>query len=205
MIMIILIIIQFSSLVLKCTVSCTNVNYKASITTQIEHKKYKYTIIIKFTPLLPFEDFTSKKKIKKEDKVDKEKNQCVRQNGSTEHTKRNKTIPEKVATTFTENGHKHFYQNKHYNINQKDEGTYDDRGRDGGTNFILRIKEQETRLTLQKHDDDEKVHSITGHEGTAVWQKYDASLSLSSALDGGLWSTPRSGRFTSGNDLVHII
>ena len=47
------------------------------------------------------------------------------------------------------------YQNKHYNINQKDEGTLDDRGRDGGTNFILRIKEQETRLTLQEHHDDE--------------------------------------------------
>ena len=45
------------------------------------------------------------------------------------------------------------YQNKHYNINQKDEGTLDDRGRDRGTNFILRIKEQQTRLTLQEHDD----------------------------------------------------
>ena len=45
------------------------------------------------------------------------------------------------------------YQNKHYNINPKDEGTLDDRGRDEGTNFILRIKEQETRLTLQEHDD----------------------------------------------------
>ena len=40
-------------------------------------------------------------------------------------------------------------------MNQKDEGTLDDRGRDGGTNFILRIKEQETRLTLQEHDDDD--------------------------------------------------
>ena len=30
----------------------------------------------------------------------------------------------------------------------------DDRRRDGGTNFILRIKEQETRLTLQEHNDD---------------------------------------------------
>ena len=29
------------------------------------------------------------------------------------------------------------------------------RGRDGGTNFILRIKEQETCLTLQEHDDDD--------------------------------------------------
>jgi hypothetical protein len=47
------------------------------------------------------------------------------------------------------------FQNKHYNINQKDEGTQDDRGRDGGTNFILRIKEKETRLTLQEHHDDE--------------------------------------------------
>jgi len=49
------------------------------------------------------------------------------------------------------------YQNKHYNINPKDEGTLDDRGRDGGTNFILRIKEQETRLTLQEHDDDDDI------------------------------------------------
>jgi hypothetical protein len=30
----------------------------------------------------------------------------------------------------------------------------DDRGRDGRTNFILRIKEQETHLTLPVHDDD---------------------------------------------------
>ena len=28
-------------------------------------------------------------------------------NGSTEHSKRNKTVPEKVATTCTEDGHKH--------------------------------------------------------------------------------------------------
>jgi hypothetical protein len=47
------------------------------------------------------------------------------------------------------------YQNKHYNINQLDEGTWDDRGRDGGTNFILRIKEQETHLILHEHDDDD--------------------------------------------------
>jgi len=63
-----------------------------------------------------------------------------------------------VATIRTEDGHK--IPNKHYNINQKDEGTKDDRGRDGGTNFILRIKEQETRLTLHEHDkhvDDESV------------------------------------------------
>ena len=47
------------------------------------------------------------------------------------------------------------YQIKHYNINQKDEGSQDDLGRDGGTNFILRIKEQKTRLTFYEHDDDD--------------------------------------------------
>jgi hypothetical protein len=31
----------------------------------------------------------------------------------------------------------------------------DDRGRDGGTNFILRVKEKETRLILHEHDDDD--------------------------------------------------
>jgi len=37
----------------------------------------------------------------------KEKNQCIRQkNGSTEHSKGNKTVPEKVAKTRTEDGHK---------------------------------------------------------------------------------------------------
>ena len=56
---------------------------------------------------------------------------------------------------------------KHYNIDQKDEGTLDDRRRDGGTNFILRIKEQEKRLTLHEHDDDDDddddVLSIVGN------------------------------------------
>jgi len=40
-------------------------------------------------------------------KPDKEKNQCIRQeNWSTEHSKGNKTVPGKVATTCTENGHR---------------------------------------------------------------------------------------------------
>jgi len=47
------------------------------------------------------------------------------------------------------------YQNKRYNIKQRDEGTLDNRRRDGGTNFILRIKEQETRLILHEHVDDD--------------------------------------------------
>jgi hypothetical protein len=40
-------------------------------------------------------------------KVDKEKNQCIRgENGSTEYSKRNKTVPGKMVTTRTEDGHK---------------------------------------------------------------------------------------------------
>ena len=61
------------------------------------------------------------------------------------------------------------YQNKHYNINRKDKGTQDDRGRDGGTNFILRIKEQETRLTLQEHDDDDGNDKTTGKILNTGW------------------------------------
>jgi len=39
-------------------------------------------------------------------KLDKEKNQCIRENGSTEYSKGNKTVPGKMATTPTEDGHK---------------------------------------------------------------------------------------------------
>ena len=40
-------------------------------------------------------------------KLDKEKYQCIREkNGSTEYSKRNKTVPEKVALTRTEDGQK---------------------------------------------------------------------------------------------------
>ena len=40
-------------------------------------------------------------------KLDTEKNQCIREkNGKTEYSKGNKTIPEKVATTRTEDGQK---------------------------------------------------------------------------------------------------
>jgi len=40
-------------------------------------------------------------------KLYKENNQCIwGKNGSSEHSKGNKTVPEKVATTRTEDGHK---------------------------------------------------------------------------------------------------
>jgi len=56
-------------------------------------------------------------------RLDKEKYQYIRgKNGSTEHSKGNKIVPEKVATTCTEAGHKQTTKTS-TNINQKDEGT----------------------------------------------------------------------------------
>ena len=40
-----------------------------------------------------------------------------------------------------------------------------------------------------------KGHPITGHEGPEVEERYSSTLSLTSALEGGGWSTPRPGRF----------
>jgi hypothetical protein len=49
-----------------------------------------------------------------------------------------------------------------------------------------------------------KVHPITGHEGPEVEYRYSSTLPLTSALDGGGWSTPRPGCFIPGEDLVPI-
>jgi hypothetical protein len=50
-----------------------------------------------------------------------------------------------------------------------------------------------------------KVHPRTGHEGSEGEYRYSSTLSLTSTLDGGGWSTPRPGRFTPGNDPVPIV
>ena len=50
-----------------------------------------------------------------------------------------------------------------------------------------------------------KVKPRTGHEGPEAEQRYSCTLSLTSALDGGGWSTPRPGRFAPGNNPVPIV
>ena len=50
-----------------------------------------------------------------------------------------------------------------------------------------------------------KVHPRTGHEDPVGEQRYSSTLSLTSALDGGGWSTPRVGRFTPGENAVPIV
>ena len=57
-------------------------------------------------------------------KLDREKYQCIRaKNGSTEHSKGNKRVPEKSGYNTYRGWTQIDYQNKHYNINQRDEET----------------------------------------------------------------------------------
>jgi len=46
----------------------------------------------------------------------------------------------------------------------------------------------------------DKVHPATGHDGPEGEVRYGSTLSWTSALDEGGWSTPRPGRFTSGKE-----
>ena len=48
-----------------------------------------------------------------------------------------------------------------------------------------------------------EVHPRTGHEGPEGEQRYSSTLSFTSAQDGGAWSTPSPGRFTSGRPATH--
>ena len=45
-----------------------------------------------------------------------------------------------------------------------------------------------------------KVRPITDHESPEMEERYSYTLSLTSALNGSGWSTPRSGRFTPGKE-----
>jgi len=49
------------------------------------------------------------------------------------------------------------------------------------------------------------VQPRTGHEGPEGELMYSPTLSLTSALDRVVWSTPRSGRFTPGKEPVPVV
>ena len=80
-------------------------------------------------------------------KFDKEKNQCIREKtGAQNIVKEIKCTRKSGYNTYR--GWTQIlveYQNKHYDTDQKDEGTLDDRRRDGGTSSTLRTKEQGTQ------------------------------------------------------------
>jgi len=50
-----------------------------------------------------------------------------------------------------------------------------------------------------------KAHPRKGHEGPDGEWRYSSTLSLTSALDGDGWPTPRPGRFTPGKDALPIV
>jgi hypothetical protein len=51
----------------------------------------------------------------------------------------------------------------------------------------------------------DEVNPRRDHEGPEGEQTYNCTLSLTSALYGDGWSTPRPGRFIPGKDPVHIV
>ena len=85
-------------------------------------------------------------------KLNKEKNQCIRQ----------KTGAQNIVKDIKQYQKQWLQHVQRMDTNRlpkqalqyKPKGRRN-RGRDGRTNFILRIKEQETHLTLQEHDDDD--------------------------------------------------
>jgi len=103
-------------------------------------------------------------------KLDKEKNQCIRQKmGAQIIVKEIKQYQKKwlqhVQRKDTKRLPKQALQYK-----PKGRRTLDDRGRDGGIIFILRIKEQETRLTLQEHDYDYYIIMSKVDNINAKWE-----------------------------------
>jgi len=60
-------------------------------------------------------------------------------------------------------------------------------------------------VTTLDNKDKCNVYTRTGHEGLEGEQRYSSTLSLTSALDGGGWSTQRTGRLTPGKDPVPIV
>ena len=50
-----------------------------------------------------------------------------------------------------------------------------------------------------------KINPRTGHEDPEREQMYSSTFPSTSALDGGGWSKPRTGRFTPGKDPVPIV
>jgi hypothetical protein len=86
--------------------------------------------------------------------LDKEKYQIIREKTGAQHRVKEIQQYQKNSLQHVQRWTQTEYQNKHYNREQKNEETQEDSERDGGKYFILRIKEQETRLNVHEHDDD---------------------------------------------------
>ena len=71
------------------------------------------------------------------------------------------------------------------------------------------LTEKQSLVCIMSSDDRHtgkgKVHPRKDHEGPEGEYSHSSTLSLTSALDEGGWSTPRPGRFTPKKDPVPIV
>jgi len=98
-------------------------------------------------------------------KLDKEKNQCIREKTGAQNIVKEIKQYQKKWLKHVQRMDTNRLPRQVLKYRPEEDGTLDDRRRDGGTNSTLRIKEQETRLTLQEYDDDDNdecfVHTVT--------------------------------------------
>jgi hypothetical protein len=66
-------------------------------------------------------------------------------------------------------------------------------------------KFRENMITFLTGKGKVKVRPRRGHEYAEGEKRYSSTLSLTTALDGGVWSTPRPGRFIPGKDPVPLV
>ena len=106
--------------------------------------------------------------------MDKEKNQCIREKTGAQNTV--EEIKQYQKKWLQHRGWTQIEcQDRHWDTDRKEEGTWDGRIRDGGTNSTFRIKEQEKRLTLNKHDDDDD-ENLFYFRKTWCWSSWSETL-----------------------------
>ena len=93
-------------------------------------------------------------------KFDKEKNQCIREKTGARNIVEEIKQYQKKWLKHVQRMDTNRLPRQVLKYRPEEDGTLDDRRRDGGTNSTLRIKEQETRLTLQEYDDDDDEEYI---------------------------------------------
>ena len=88
-------------------------------------------------------------------KLDKEKNQCIREKTGAQNIVKEIKQYQKKWLQHVQRMDTNRIPKQSLQYQPKGRRNIGVRGRDGGTNFILRIQEEETRLTLHEHDDDD--------------------------------------------------
>jgi hypothetical protein len=75
----------------------------------------------------------------------------------------------------------------------------------GGPSLRVTVPERDSDNSPPSAHDTSNVHPRTGYEDPEGDKMCSSTLPLTSALDGGGWSTPRSDRFTPRKEAVPIV